>query len=238
MSTQPADLVRCHPDPARLGPFRDLVVPNQYLSDPYFGQSGIPDTGYGMGNVWTRAVAYSCGHLTRDDAPLDHLHDPAELAICERTANEVVSRLSRFVVAEGGPIGPFVAAAVAGEPVSEAIDEAAVRRAFGGTLAPGLHFKIDRMARHDGHWNALSCVWIEPDSMPPEVVEMEDVLDHLTAAWDEFADWFVAVPGLREHTVIGCGSSDADPGVLKPQLLLALTPAGSLVGVISYVAHA
>ena len=84
MSTRPADLVRCHPDPARLGPFRDLVVPNQYLLDPYFGQSGIPDTGYGMGNVWTRAVAYSCGHLTRDDAPLDHLHDPAELALCER----------------------------------------------------------------------------------------------------------------------------------------------------------
>ena len=71
--------------------------------------------------------------------------------------------------------------------------------------------------------------------MPAEVV---DIFGYLTAAWDEFADWFVAVPGLHGHAVIGVGNSDADPGVLKPQLMLALTPAGSLVGVISYVAHA
>ena len=66
-----------------------------------------------------------------------------------------MSKLSRFVVAEGGPIGPFFAAAVAGEPVPEGIDESAVRRAFGGTLAPDLDFEVDRMARYDGHWDAI-----------------------------------------------------------------------------------
>lgn len=57
-------------------------------------------------------------------------------------------------------------------------------------------------------------------------------------AWDEFAEWFAGLPGLREHTSIGVGYSDINPGVLKPGLLLPLTEAGSFVGVISYVSHA
>jgi hypothetical protein len=56
--------------------------------------------------------------------------------------------------------------------------------------------------------------------------------------WNGFADWFVGGPGLREHSRVGIGYSDADPGVLKPRLLLALTGAGSLVGLISYVTQA
>jgi hypothetical protein len=37
---------------------------------------------------------------------------------------------------------------------------------------------------------------------------------------------------------VGIGFSDADPGPLKPRLLLALTGAGSLVGVIGYETQA
>lgn len=240
MPNQPTNLVRCHPDPARLEPFRDMVEAIPPL-DPYFYGGVAPPCSdeWGMGNIWRRAVVYTCGHLTRDDALLDHWHEPEEMAFCERIANEAVSRLSRFIVSEGGPIGPFFAAAVVGEPVPERIDESVVRRAFGGALAPGLLYQADRLSRQEaGHWNQLDCIFMDMNTMPPEVVSAGDFMGYVSDAWDEFAEWFVGVPGLREHTVIGVGYSDDDPGVLKPRLLLALTEAGSLVGVISYVAHA
>jgi hypothetical protein len=223
------------PTPPRLEPFRDLVAVNEYPSGVYLRLGGSPDDEWVIGNVSTRAVAYSCGRLTRDDRPLDHRHDPEELALCERVANEAASRLTRFRVGEGEPIRPFFAAAVVGEPVPEVLDEPLVRRAFGGTLPPGINFQIQRMGRRGGHWDQMDGLSIDLDTLPPEIESVQEIIAHQAAAWDEFADWFVGVPGLREHSVIGIGYSDADPGVLKPRLLLALTAAGSLVGVISYV---
>jgi len=236
---EPAAVVRCHPDPARMGPFRDLVaVIPPSLTDPYFGVVEKPDPEWGMGNVSTRAITYSCGHLTRDDTPLDHRHDPAELTLCECITNEAVSRLSRFRVGESEPIGPFFAAAVMGAPAPEVIDESLVRSAFGGTLAPGLLFQFNRLERRDGYWNQMDGLFVVIDLVPPEVLDGGDLHAYFGQEWNAFADWFVNVPGLRGHTVVGIGYSDADPGVLKPRLLLALTAAGSLVGVMSYVPHA
>jgi hypothetical protein len=65
-----------------------------------------------------------------------------------------------------------------------------------------------------------------------------DVAAQMLAVWEAFADWFTAVPELRAHAAVEIGFSDADPGPLKPRLLLALTAAGSLVGVVGYETHA
>ena len=235
---EPADSVRCHPDPARLEPFRDLVAHNEYPSGGDGNAGDSPDEDWGMGNVLTRAVVYSCGHLTRDGCPLDHRHDSAELALCERLANAAASKLAQFRVGEGEPIWPFFVTAVVGEPVPEWLDEPLVRRAFGGTLPAGIDIQVELMERRAGNWDQMDGVSIDLDTLPAEVETGEQIIAHQQTVWNEFADWFVGVPGLREHTVVGIGYSDADPGVLKPRLLLALTAAGSLVGVMSYVTHA
>ena len=236
--------IACVPDPARLKPFRDLIAYNPYP----FARERDPDTptddDWGMGNVSTRAVAYSCGHLTHDGHSLTHLHSLEELASCARLANKVAARLATFRVGEGARLHPFYAAAVAGEPVSTEVTEPVVRRAFGGTLYPDIQFAVARLVPNTvptrtpkrgtqprGRWPNPLGLHVRLDDLPDP---NGDLGAQQLAAWDAFADWFTVVAGLSAHATVGIGFSDADPGPGKPRLLLALTVAGSLVGAIGY----
>lgn len=236
----------CVPDAERLVAFHELVAYNPYPFARERAPAAPAADDWGMGNVSTRAVAFSCGHLTLDDRPLTHRHDPIELTRCAQLAESLASQLATFYVGEGARLGPFFAAAVAGEPVAAEVTEELVRRAFGGTLFPDIQFSVKRLVPHPppppkrrrppcGRWTNPLGVYVRLDDLPdPD----GDIDAQQFAAWDAFADWFTAIPGLSAHASVGIGFSDADPGPLKPRLLLALTSAGSLVGVIGYETQA
>jgi hypothetical protein len=135
----------CVPDPERLVPFHELMAYNPVprCAGAPIRPPRLPTTG--AWNVSTRAVAYSCGHLTRDDRPLTHRHDPAELTRCVRLAEEVAQAARHVLRGRGRRLGPFFAAAVAGEPVAAEVTEELVRRAFGGTLFPDIQFSVTRL---------------------------------------------------------------------------------------------
>lgn len=227
----------CRPVPALMKPFRDLIAVVKYPNSVYLKHGVDPSGEWGMGNVSTRAVRYSCGCLTRKGHPLAHAHDPAEVALCERVATEAADRLKAFTVGEGARVWPFFAAATADSAPAK-LDEARVRAAFGGTIAPGLNFVVAPMRRRGGHWDQLDGAQLTLDAVPAEIDTPPGIAEYMRTAWDVFATWFTNVPGLREHSRVGIGFSDADPGPLKPRMVLAHTAAGSLVGVISYETQA
>lgn len=244
----PDDLIPCVRKPARLAPFRDLIAHNPYPFARTRDPDAPPDDDWGMGNVSARAVAYSCGHLTHAGRPLTHRHSSEELALCARLANQVAARLATFCVGEGARVHPYFAAAVAGEPVPTEVTEPLVRRAFGGTLYPDVQFAVARLVPNPapkrtskrraptrGRWPNPLGLYVRLDDLPDP---NGDLGAQQLAAWDAFAEWFTVVPGLGGHATVGIGFSDADPGPLKPRLLLALTAAGSLVGGISHEVQA
>lgn len=181
---EPAEVVRCHPDPARMRPFQDLVEHNEYPSGRERDAGEDPNDDWGMGNVSTRAVVYSCGHLARADKPLDHRHDPAELALCERLARDAASRLTQLRMGEGEPIRPFFATAVVGEPVREWLDARAVRWAFGGTLSDGIDIHVERMERRGGKWDQMDGVAIDLDTLPAGIEAVEQIIAHQQTVWN------------------------------------------------------
>jgi hypothetical protein len=230
--------VCCRPDPARLEPFRECVATDPYLIQAYLDYDGDPNDEWKCGNVSQRAVAYSCGRLTRDDRPLDHRHDPAELELCARLATETAARLNPLW--EGDPAGrplpfrPYFAAVVLGEPGPAQLSEEVIRAAFGGTLHASLGVLVKPLRQHRGKWAGMP----ETEAGPRSDADLEKWADELSAASDTFGRWFVGVPDLRGHAHVSIGYSHTDPGVTKPRLVVALTPAGSLVGAATYVVQA
>ncbi|MBN9120972.1 MAG: hypothetical protein J0I06_17775 [Planctomycetes bacterium] len=85
------------------------------------------------------------------------------------------------------------------------------------------------MEKHDGQWEPIHGAMVE---LPEE--EWPPTEEKRWAAWGPFADWFATVPGLRDREYVGIGYSGSAPGALKTRLVLALTAAGSLVGVINH----
>ncbi|MBM3980663.1 MAG: hypothetical protein FJ304_10325 [Planctomycetes bacterium] len=227
----------CRPAPALMKPFRDLIAVVKYPNSVYLKHGVDPSDEWGMGNVSRRAVRYSCGCLTRKGHPLAHAHDPAEVELCQRIATEAADRLKDFTVDEGARIWPFFAATTTDSAPAK-LDEALVRAAFGGTIAPGLNFEVSPLRRRGGHWDQLDGVQFNLDMVPAEIDTPPDIDKYMRTAWDVFAEWFTNVPGLREHSRVGIGYSDADPGPLKPRMVLALTAAGSLLGAVSYETQA
>jgi hypothetical protein len=208
--------VCCTPDATRLEVFRASIAEK------------AKDDEWQYGNLSSKSVAYSCGHLTR--VKLDHRHDPAELALCQRIASEVSSHLLEIKLNDestGAPFLSYFAAAVIGAPVPTTIDGAFVRSLFGATIAEEVPVDVEPMNNKGRWWQGL----VDNHWIPAENAV-------LTRSWNEFMKWFRAVPGLREHSFVLIGAGDDEPGCVKPRLVVALTAAGSLVGAASSVVYA
>jgi len=178
---------------------------------------------YGMdaeGDDWPhngishRAVRYTCGQVAQPEREGAHRHDLAELERCRRLAQEAEDLLSAYAPDhdQGGPYRAFFVAANVGDPVAEAITEGFLREhVFGGTICPRNHVGIDRLA-------ALPC---DPDVLA------------------RFVPWFEGQPGLHGHAFVQIGTaSDDESGVVCPLLAVAITDAGSVVGVCGYAVWA
>ena len=94
----------------------------------------------------------------------------------------------------------------------------------GGTIAKAVQFLIEPM-NPGGQWreSLVDCYW-----KPQENAAVVRV-------WDAFVRWFHGVPGLGMHTFVRIGLDDDEPGAVMPRLVVALTPAGSIVGAASSV---
>jgi hypothetical protein len=222
----------CRPDGGRLAPFGEAVAVD-IMGRPWKGGG---EWEYGV--LSGRTVAHSCGRLTRKGEAPAHRHDPAELELCVRLATEAADLLNAPWRNDPRPrppaFHPYFAAAVRGEPVPAQLTADVVRAAFGSALHPGVSILLRPIQQQRGKWAAMP----DAEAFPREDADLEKWADELGAAADAFGRWFLAVPGLRGHTHAWLGYGNTDPGPVKPRLVLALTPAGSLVGAASHVVQA
>jgi hypothetical protein len=208
--------VCCAPDPSRLAPFEEAI------------SHGPKGDEWQYANISCRARAFSCGHLTRGTVP-EHKHDPTELALCKQVARGAAEHLRPLRLNDegrGAPFVPYYAAAVVGAPVPVGVDEALVRAVFGGAISPQTAIDVTPLQQEGARWVGLHDTPAAPRSGAAQA-----------RAWHQFGEWFAAQEGLRGHCFVYIGRSDDDPGATMPRLVVALTPAGSLVGAASYVVY-
>ncbi len=194
------------------------------------------------GNILSgQTVVYSCGVIGRAGETLAHNHCPIELELCRQLSQAAAEIMKDQFIGLGDEgdheLLPFYVTANEGiEPPVE-ITESVIRSAFGGTIDPQAELAIEPLEVGREWWQAVATCCQDD----------EQVL----AAWQQLVRWFADPAGrvfpyradLHHPVFVSIdnrwevvAAEDAG-GCVLPRLAVALTPAGSLVGVISCVVH-
>lgn len=230
----------CRPDPGRLAPLQPS------LDDARNGDAGPDDAQaeWPHNVVSTRTVAYSCGALARTGEPVAHRHDRDEVERCRRLAAEAAAHLAGVPCFGGEPCGGYAAFFVtvnAGAAAPEALTADVVRAAFGGTLYPDTPIHVSPLDEDGPFWDRLSGVYereedYDDDGGPTPAEEPGEL-----AAWRRCIRWLLSHPELRGGSYVTVGYRDGqgpNRAAVFPRLVVALTPAGSLVGACGCTAEA
>jgi hypothetical protein len=177
----------------------------------------------------SKTVIYSCGRLGRAGEAVEHAHDPGELALCQRFAQEAAAlwKGQWFIFSDEGShqFTAFFATANVGDPVPAQIAEDHVRAAFGGAIRADCRILIEPLVEAGEWWRLAG----GEEGLP------------LVPLWRSTMAWFNQ-PGLREASFVqinepgpGAKWTGGVPPSVFPRLVLALTDRGSLVGMYSCV---
>lgn len=176
--------------------------------------------------ISVKALAYSpCGRMTRQGTPIEHKHAANELALCQRLSSQAAR------IMKGIPVGmsdegdhkflPFYICGTVGANVPKKITEKYVRSVFGETIHPKIDITIDAMKTRGKWWDRFI---------------RQDQTDHnekgLHARY-ALVEWFHTNKDLHGAAFVSTGLKGyAKPGFGSrfPQLSLAITEKGSLVG--------
>jgi hypothetical protein len=217
-------LVRnCKPDPKRLGVLAECMRP----FDPQ-----------GLGGEWpgqylsTRTVAYSCGLLAREGEAVAHAHDREELGRCRRLSAEAARIMEGVYIRwsdEGDhTLDQFCIPANAGDPVPGRITEKLFRTAMRGAVYPGAVLKVEPLKGTSAWWQRAAMMHSDLKDDPAEHERF--------ARWERLLKWFHKHPELHAPAHVGFEEpKDGEFASVYPKLFLALTAAGSLVGLVTCV---
>jgi hypothetical protein len=187
-----------------------------------------------------RAVAYRCGAIAREGDPVAHEHDPDEFARCQQLAAAAAAATGGLgagmgTAADDTVYQPFYVVTNVGVKVPARITERLIRWAFGRTIYPRARIWVEPLAE-SGEW------W---DQVLADCGDNDDALGR----WRAMIRWFHAQSELRAPSFVMIGEDPLDGddppddeaengGCVFPRLSLALTKAGSVVGICNYVVHA
>jgi hypothetical protein len=216
-------LVRnCKPDSSRLGVLAECTTGCDFR---------------GTGGEWpghflsTRTVAYSCGILAREGEAVVHAHDRDELKRCRRLAAEAAAIMQGVYIGWADEsdhlLGPFSIPANAGDTAPRRITEKVFRAALRGTVFPDAILTIEPFKKTSDWWKRVSA--LHPDLQ-------EDPGEHeRVAKWGRLFDWFRGHEELRAPAYVGFEEPKEAFTAVYPKFFLALTAAGSLVGLVTCV---
>jgi hypothetical protein len=222
MAKKSATAGTCVPDADRLAVFKDCQL-------TYGMDDRAPDSEWPHNVIAKSAVAYSCGRFGFPwDGP-SHDHDPEEFALCRRLAEEVAA-VMKYACGLGCNFERYLGyfcVAQRGEPVAAAVTPAVIRRAFRDTIYPPTKIEIEPMSETARWWK-----W---------AVENASGEDEVLAPHRQMLAWFKGKPELRKPAFVYIGDDPLDDtntnmGGVFPRLAVALTRAGSLVGVGGWMA--
>jgi hypothetical protein len=218
----------CAVDPDRLAVFKDCV-------ETYGMDHKAPGSEWPWNVLAKSTVAYSCGQLARRGEAVVHNHNAEELALCRRLAAEVCGIMDGRDVGmgsnSGDPFRPYYAVASAGLAVPRKVTEKKIREVFGGTIYPPTKIVIEPLAEKGEWWK--------------QVVEDGSGSESYLEPWREMIRWFHAQVGLHGPVFVMVGEDPLDDdlttrngGCVFPRMAVALTDAGSFVGIGGWCVHA
>jgi hypothetical protein len=194
-----------------------------------------PAKGEWAGQILSRqTVVYSCGAIGRAGETLAHHHSPSELELCRQLSQAAADIMSDQFIGLGDEgdheLLPFYVTVNQGSAapveIPAEITEAIIRSAFGGTIDPQAALAIEPLEIGEQWWQEVAACCQEDEQ--------------ILGAWQNLVLWFAEQADLHHPVFVSMShpseSEEASGGVL-PRLALALTPAGSLVGLISCVVY-
>jgi hypothetical protein len=237
----------CVLDPERLAPLRDCMecCGPESPSDEWSHSCIHPQTG-----------AYSCGRLAYPGGSNHHEHDAEEVAHCRRLASEAAAACLGLEVnlSEGSSaLAPFFITANQQTPVPAQLTPEVIRAAFGGTIYPQAEIVVEPLEAGNRGWLAIADSADGELHLPPGAEsrytreQLEAFRKDTRAEWEkrvrrwrDVLEWFRAQDALHGGAFVLVGEnplSRTNFGCVFPRLILAITRAGSLVGVCGHAVH-
>src|SRR5579862_8265655 len=157
--------------------------------------SGDNRPGDWPGNYFsTQTVAYSCGILARSGEAVVHDHDPKELALCKRLAEEAAKIMANTWLGMSDEsdhkFAPFFITANKGDAVPKTLTEEHMRTAFRGVIWPKVQLDIEPL-NEQGEW------WKSASAQPTADDDTASL-----AAWRAMMAWFASQPELHAASFV------------------------------------
>lgn len=182
-----------------------------------------------------KTVVYENGVISKQGEPVDHAVEPDELALCKRLSDAMHAFVADVLVGMKSEADvhwvPYFCATSAG---SSELDEASVRALFGGTIMPLDRVVVEPMEEAGSFWDDL-CSGEDEATL----AAWRKLMSFVEAEPELQSGWFVQI-GFYEYgeTLDFEGEPPAGyemKGSCLPRMALALTKAGSVVGVFGHV---
>lgn len=204
---------------------------------------GTPDAEWPNNLLSRCAVVYGSGVIARDGDKVVHNVDPNELERCRSLAKTARDTIGGIDVGMGSESGdqffPFFICNNADAAVPTGITEQLIRQRFGGTIFPPATITTEELSE-SGIWWSEVVDWICDTE--------DDERNAYLAAWRQTIDWFKTHAELSHATFVRIGDREAlwdaesgdmpegteITGCVLPRMAVALTKAGSIVGVFGY----
>jgi hypothetical protein len=222
-------IVDCSIDPTRLSVIAECI-------ETYGTASDSPEK---ANLAWTwnviskNAVVYSCGAIGRNGEILEHNHDPIELDLCRQLSQAAADIMAGQFIGMGDEndheLLPFYITANAGMVTPVSLTEAVIRAAFGGTIYPKANIAIEPLEVGEEWWEYMT-----------ECCQYQDS-NATVESWLSLVAWFKEQTALHDPVFVSVSIDEElfadNGGCVFPRLAVALTAAGSLVGVFSCVVY-
>jgi hypothetical protein len=215
----------CKSDAERLSLFAECMA-------TYEMDRNAPDSEWPWNVISKRAVAYACGQIARDSDTILHVHDPEEFSRCKKLADIPTAIMHGCDVGMGSessdPFQAYFRVATVESQNVNAVSEQLIREAFGGTIYPPTQITIEPLQEKGEWWQQV-------------VIDGSGIGTYLEP-WRKMIKWFQNESQLHAPAFVMIGDDPLDPtmrngGPVFPRMAVAITKAGSLVGIGGWVVH-
>ena len=215
VETPPETVNGCHLVAKRLKPFEPCMI----CCGPEF-----PRDEWNHSTLHLHLAVYSCGCLFVPGRPNLHEHDPEEIVLCEKLSAAMASILKGVEVnisESSSSFEPFYVTINRGVEKPTRITASLIRTAFNGAIYPQAEVRSSVFQEYSLLWESFvaeDAAWL--------------------AQWRKLITWCESTEQIRSPVFIEVGDgnkmSDMNFGCVFPRLVVGLTEAGSLVGVMAH----
>lgn len=232
----------CVVDSARLAPLSECL--GYHDLDPNID---TPADEWKYGILHPDTLAYSCGRLTLPGLLQEHNHDLDELRLCRQLAEQATQIVGSIEVPgeNFNSFEPFYILANRGAEVPLELTPEYIRLLFGGTIYPQVEVIVQPFQEGNLAWDYFvastdpteELSYLDSDNLE-EIEEFWEERRQRVEVWQRLFNWFASREELHDaaFVMIGDGDppSDTNRACVFPCLVLAITQAGSLVGICTH----